>query len=154
MIDTSILARLQRLEDVEAIDRLKTMYCFHCDNDFDADAIAGLFSEDATWDGGLQRGRHVGRKAIRDFLDQNKGRIPFAAHLLCNPLIDVNGDCARGRWRMLMPHNKTTASAPGAHWLINSYDDDFVRRDGRWYISVLRVQIATLDPQNMFWSTV
>ena len=62
MNDPALVARLKRLEDVEAIERLKTMYCFHCDDGFDPEAIAALFCEDGVWDGGS---RVEGRGPIR-----------------------------------------------------------------------------------------
>ena len=42
--------RLQVLEDTEAIRTLKTLYAAHCDDDFNYDAIAALFAEDAVWE--------------------------------------------------------------------------------------------------------
>ena len=39
--------RITRLEDIE---RLKARYCEICDHDdYDADAMASLFTEDGTW---------------------------------------------------------------------------------------------------------
>ena len=42
--------RLQVLEDAEAIRNLKARYAALCDNQYDADGIAGLFTEDAVWE--------------------------------------------------------------------------------------------------------
>lgn len=151
MNDPALLARLQRLEDMEAVDRLKTMYCFHCDDGFDPDAIAALFCEDGVWDGGTLRGSQVGRVAIRAYFAQNKSRIPFSAHLLSNKLIDVDGDRARGRWRMLMPYNNAENPPHGARWQVSAYDDDFVRLDRRWYFKTLRLKLARLDAQKGEW---
>src|SRR5437762_1356320 len=39
--------RLQVLEDAEAIRNLKARYAALCDNQYDADGIASLFTEDA-----------------------------------------------------------------------------------------------------------
>ena len=56
--------RLQALEDAEAIRNLKSRYAALCDDNYDADGIAALFAEDATWESpGL--GRFEGRDAIR-----------------------------------------------------------------------------------------
>ena len=58
--------RLQSLEDAETIRNLKSRYATLCRSRYDADGIAALFTEDATWDSpGL--GRFEGRDAIRDF---------------------------------------------------------------------------------------
>ena len=42
--------RLQALEDAEAIRNLKAAYAAHCDNRYDADAIAAQFTADAIWE--------------------------------------------------------------------------------------------------------
>ena len=42
--------RLQALEDAEAIRNLKARYAALCDNQYDADRIANLFTEDAVWE--------------------------------------------------------------------------------------------------------
>ncbi len=42
------------LEDIEEIKRLKAGYCSSCDDNYDADSIASLFTEDAIWDGGIR----------------------------------------------------------------------------------------------------
>ena len=60
----SIEARIQRLEDIEAIKQNKARNCAHCDNDYAPDALAELFTEDAIWDGGVF-GLHEVREAIR-----------------------------------------------------------------------------------------
>jgi ketosteroid isomerase-like protein len=58
--------RLQALEDAEAIRNLKSRYAALCDDNYDADGIAALFAEDATWES-LGLGRFEGRDAIRAF---------------------------------------------------------------------------------------
>ena len=58
--------RLQMIEDVEAIKKLKYQCCVYCDDNYSADGIASLFTEDAIWDGGTF-GRYEGREAIRRF---------------------------------------------------------------------------------------
>ena len=56
--------RLQTLEDAEAIRNLKARYAALCDQQYDADGLAALFTDDASWDSpGL--GRFDGREAIR-----------------------------------------------------------------------------------------
>ena len=55
--------RLQVLEDAEAIRNLKARYAALCDQQYDADRIALLFTEDALWESpGL--GRFEGREFL------------------------------------------------------------------------------------------
>jgi ketosteroid isomerase-like protein len=58
--------RLQVLEDAEAIRNLKARYAALCDNQYDADGIASLFTEDAVWESPAL-GRFEGRDTIRNF---------------------------------------------------------------------------------------
>jgi ketosteroid isomerase-like protein len=71
--------RLQALEDAEAIRNLKARYAALCDQQYDADGIAALFTEDALWDSpGL--GRFEGREAIRSFFRGASAIFSFAIH--------------------------------------------------------------------------
>ena len=90
-------ARIQRLEDIESIRALKARYCMYCDDNYDVEGLASLFTEDAIWDGGI-RGKAIGRDGIREFFQHAPERLPFAVHMVMNPLIEVNGDEATGVW--------------------------------------------------------
>src|SRR5713101_1964785 len=60
--------RVQALEDVNAIRHLKARYAASCDDQYNPDGIAALFTEDAVWESqGL--GRFEGRGAIRAFFE-------------------------------------------------------------------------------------
>ena len=50
MSTTDIERRLQALEDIEAIKKLKIRYC-HCADAQDHPGFASLFTEDAVWEG-------------------------------------------------------------------------------------------------------
>ncbi len=89
--------RLRVLEDLEEIKQLKARYAALCDNGYDCDGIAALFTPDGVWDGG-DLGRAEGRGAIRDFFVKAPKAFPFAIHHVMNPIIEVSGDTARGRW--------------------------------------------------------
>ena len=95
--------RIDRLESIEAIKRLKATYCMYCDANYDPDGICSLFTEDGVWDGGPSFGRYQGREQIRKFFESISGTIVFAAHLVLNPIITVDGSRARGRWWLHTP---------------------------------------------------
>ena len=121
--------RIKTLEDIEEIKRLKARYCAYCDENYDAEGIAGLFTEDAVWDGGI-RGRADGQQEIRDFFTQAAQRLPFAIHMVMNPIIQVDGDHATGMWYLFQAC--TYAEDNRAVWGSGRYDEKYVRVDGDW----------------------
>ena len=50
---TTLEERVLRIEDIEAIRSMKMAYARYCDDDYKADEIAELFTEDGVWDGGV-----------------------------------------------------------------------------------------------------
>ncbi len=45
---TTLEQRIQVLEDIEAIRKLKALYCAACDDDHNPDKLGPLFAQDAT----------------------------------------------------------------------------------------------------------
>jgi ketosteroid isomerase-like protein len=76
---------------------LKAHYAALCDNQYDAEGIASLFTEDAVWESPAL-GRFEGRDAIRSFFREASGIFSFAIHYSLNGHIEVEGDQARARW--------------------------------------------------------
>jgi uncharacterized protein (TIGR02246 family) len=141
--------RLRELEDIEEIKRLKARYAAACDNNYDADAIAELFAEDAQWDGG-DLGKANGREKIRAFFRHASEFFPFAIHNVMNPQIKVDGDHATGQWYLLQP--ATMAKGNQAVWLDATYNDEYARIDGRWVFQKLRVTTHFLTPYEQGWA--
>jgi hypothetical protein len=128
--------RIRVLEDIEAIKKLKARYCYFCDSNYDADGIAGCFVEDGVWDGG-EFGRFEGRAAIHEFFAKIAPRmLCFAMHQVMNPLIEINGDRATGRWYIFEP--VTFVQDAQAGWLAGRYEDEYVRVGGEWKYQRLR----------------
>ena len=129
-------ARLEKLEsrimDLEAADEirnLKATYAAACDDNYNPDAIAALFVEDAVWESdGL--GNFEGREAIREFFRGISSYFTFALHYGLNPKIEVAGDTARARWYLFMPC--TVSDGGRALWRAGIDDEEYVRVDGRW----------------------
>jgi ketosteroid isomerase-like protein len=121
--------RLQALEDAEAIRNLKARYAALCDDRYDADGIAALFTEDAVWESpGL--GRFEGREAIRDFFRGAGGIFSFAIHYSLNGQIYVEGDTARAQWYLFMPC--TVADGNRATWRAGIDHESYARVGRVW----------------------
>ena len=128
--DPAVLARLQRLEDMEEIRTLLLDY----GRLLDARDLAGysrLFAKDGEWVGGF--GSAQGPAAIQVFMEKNLGTGPNKTntyHLLTNFVIDVKGDTATAwsRWTFVTPgpDGKPILAQAGR------YDDTLVRENGKW----------------------
>ena len=145
--------RVETLESIEAIKRLKHRYCAYCDDGYDADGIAAQFVEDGIWDAGAAFGRYEGRAAIRAFFAGVSSQIVFAGHLVMNEIIDVDAesDSAHARWWIIMPATMMMEGVKTAVWLLGEYDDRYVQRDGTWMFQTLSVNIHFVKPHKDGW---
>jgi uncharacterized protein (TIGR02246 family) len=128
--DSSVEARLQRLEDAEEIRMLLLDYGRFLDAR-DLVAYSRLFAKDGEWAGGF--GSAKGPTGILAFMEKNLGTGPNRGntfHILSNFVINVDGDTATAwsRWTFVTPgaDGKPVISQAGR------YDDSLVREDGRW----------------------
>ncbi len=127
----SLEARVDRLESIEAIKKLKHVYMNHCDLGYKPADLGPLFTDDAVWTSAMF-GHHAGRKAINDFFGGISAQIVFAAHLAMNFVIEVDGDRASGQWRILMPCTMMEDGQKVSRWILGDYDERYVRQDGVW----------------------
>ncbi|MEE2777580.1 MAG: nuclear transport factor 2 family protein [Acidobacteriota bacterium] len=148
MVDADLAARIGRLEDIEAIRRLKARYCYACDDGYDTDTLVDLFVEDAVWDGG-DLGVAVGREKIRRFFDNTPAVMPFAVHMVMDPLIDVDGDRATGAWYLFQA--ATYAPDGTALWGSARYDEEYVRTAQGWKFQSLRLTSHFWTPFDAGW---
>lgn len=146
-------ARIQRLEDIQAIHDLKMAYAKLCDEGYDADGIVALFAEgvDVEWVSDVF-GTHRGRDGIRAWFDDVDEEIRWALHLMINPVIEVadDGETATGSFYLL---ELATMSAPGggdpdAVVMTGKYRDELVRENGTWRFKRIEInfeQVSNLD---------
>ncbi len=103
MENSELEKRITVLEDIEAIKKLKALYCDICDDDHNP----GSYRHDF-------RGRwHLGRQGLRSgegshgelrkLFESFQDRISFSQHNVMNPIIEVNGDHAKGPWYFIGP---------------------------------------------------
>ena len=154
---TSLAAKLAELEgrvrDLEAageIRNLKATYAAACDDNYNPDAIAALFVEDAVWESdGL--GNFEGREAIREFFRGVSSYFTFALHYGLNPKIEVAGETARARWYLFMPC--TVSDGGRALWRAGIDDEEYVRVDGRWMFKRKKSTTIFNTPFEEGWAT-
>lgn len=119
------------LDDERAIERLKHEYCFAID-DGRYEEWASLFTDD----GRFVRGSgdtFEGYDELHEFAsEQFDPLFETVTHVVTNPVVNVDGDEATGRWYLLFVY-ETEDGAVG--WTQARYEDEYRRVDGEWRIA-------------------
>lgn len=134
----------QQAADILEICQIRSAYSWHYDSS-DLDALIDLFTEDAVCDFGPY-GVWTGKDAIRTGYAANLTAPDdqFATiHPSTNPLIELDGDTATGRWFLLDHILGPKDTSPLR--IIGAYNDEFRRVGGDWKISRTRI--------DFLWST-
>ncbi|MFP6656288.1 MAG: nuclear transport factor 2 family protein [Myxococcota bacterium] len=129
--------RMTRMEDLEAVKQLKALYCEICDDDHDPNRITSIFTEDGIWDGSGM-GKAQGHAEIRGLFEGFQKQVRFSQHMVMNPVIEIDGDRAHGRWYFLGMF--TFYEGNQAKWLTARYHEEYLKSGGEWKISSLRIK--------------
>ena len=141
----NIEKEVQRLMDIEAIKDLKNRYARMCNDNHNYELVDTIFSPDVRWECSPDDpwGSAVGREAFielfKGFQKQMDGRC--LGHNITNPIITFDDDThAHGHWHLFGAFKSGEESkGAGVGFLEQGYyDDDYVKIDGKWYISTLR----------------
>ena len=135
--------RIQELEDAEAIRDLQSNYIYWLSSR-QWEKIVDCFAEDSTVKI-ESTPRRKGKAEIAEMfksLTTNYPNFQEGGRILAQPVIDVNGDKARGYWTMAQfRFNFTTSSetvslfGPG---LQGRYDVKYVKEKGKWKFADLK----------------
>ena len=124
--------KVQRLEDLDAIRNLTTRY-MHAMHDARWSDAVSCFAEDASYDHGIL-GYLQNKDDIRSFYEEfmrayeeNGG---WAFDILSNPLIEIDGDRAEGRWFLLTL--LTDPDSKEAAWGVATLEYEYKRERGEW----------------------
>lgn len=151
-----LAARLQRLEDIEAIKWLIVRYAQGADEGNNVDMLLPLFAEDAVWDAGERFGRYEGKAAIREFLLGSHSFIGWTLHYMVSPAIQIadDGRTARAFWYLWetanMPNSRTRE--PEALWIGGTYDTTLAKENGQWKFKQVNLKIKLLSPYSEGWA--
>lgn len=138
--------RVADLEDLEALRALKVRYARFCDDNYDPEGIASLFTPDGVWDGGPLFGRVEGHDAIIAHFRGAPSRLPWALHFTLAPELTLEGDPgparrAHGTWYLWQPCIRRSKDGTDHEaWLTGRYADRYVKADGVW-----RFEHVTVD---------
>jgi hypothetical protein len=143
--------RVDRLESVEAIKKLKHTYMKYCDLGYPPAKLGPLFADDAVWTS-KAFGHHPSRSAIEAFFGGISAEIVFAAHLAMNFVIDVDGDHGTGQWRILMPCTMMEGGRKVSRWILGDYDERYVRQNGVWLFQKIDFHVNFNVPFDQAWA--
>ncbi len=137
-MESELEKRIAILEDIEAIKKLKALYCYLADAGINGDAskmdeLMTYFTDDAWIDFGTADAPdvHKGKKAVTEFYKVNVCEaLSYSAHLVANPIIEVDGDKAKGRWYVFVPC--TIREINTASWLFGRYEEEYAKIKGQW----------------------
>ena len=91
-------------------------------------------------------GTHDGREAIRTFFQGSSKRVPFALHMVVNPIIQVDGDTATGSWYLWQPMVYALPEGEHAYWMSARYDDRYRRTPQGWQFERVAITLKVLAP--------
>ena len=159
---SSLEARIRMVEDIEEIKNLMAAYTVYLDSLQRMDELLALFTEDAKFsvsssgDAGAEKalmGTFEGKEALRALFAQgaSTAHYVYMAHHVTNPLIAVDGEKATGKWYLLSPFTALTPQGPRAVWEQGTYDNDYVKVDGKWKIKFMRFQFNFSTPYEDGW---
>lgn len=141
--------RIQVLEDQEAVRDLRHAY-HEGANELKPLEMAELFAEDATLDYG-DWGTAEGRAAIGDMFRRSigsEGVVPFTKQFIHNHRFQLDGDRGTGRSYLV-----GTPVYNGESFLFElRFDDEYVKRDGRWYFQSVTARVYFMVPLKEGWA--
>lgn len=142
---------LQYLSDLESIRRLAAHYANLCDDDFQSEALADLFTPDGVWTAeGF--GPFEGRAALVDFFNMLGANSLFTLHTVGNEEIDIDGDTAKCRWSTINVNTFKGDHDPEDDWKFLRYDVDFVRTGDDWKFKCMKVIIRASGSNSAGWA--
>ena len=137
--------RVGRLEDVHAIKTLKYQYAAFCDAGYDLDGLCSVFVPDGRW-AASGHGDFRGHAEIREYFTRLSTMVVDVLHYVTSPSIDVAEDrqSATGRFYLLCLCKQRRRDVPSIAdpvVIIGTYEDQFVKVNGRWFFRELVVDV-------------
>ncbi len=147
--------KIQILEDVESIKKLKASYCYWADAGIAGDAsqmdeLIAHFTDDAPWADFGPFGEHKGKEAVGAFFREVVvSTLSYSAHMVSNPIIEVDGSKATGKWYVDVPCTLRGAERP--MWLQAKYDEEYVKEGGQWKWKSIVAKFDFITPFDEGW---
>ena len=155
-------ARVQTIEDIEAVKKLQRAYCYYLEH-WQDEEIIGLWSQspDASVEIG-ESGLYTGKEGIRGFFSYSQHFItkevkppPELLHLLMPVAaivdVDTDGKTAKGRWYCFGCYAVDRNGKPQALFESGIYENEYVKEDGKWKFKKLHYNSIFTTPYEDGW---
>ena len=146
MANLTLKQRIQRLEDIEAIKNLQWRYAHAVDQGWNGKMMEWetvfdqFFTEDASWESPASGMFAKGKEQITGLFKGLSDAVKLALHSMTNPIIEVNGDTATGKWILLNPNSFQNAEKMNFGFCSDVID--YARTPKGWRIKKLLVYVA------------
>lgn len=159
MTDAALLARVERLEAIEAVRALIGRYATGADRRNDPAIMQPLFADDAVWEA-RGFGRCEGAAAIAAHLaDIGRRQITWSLHLMGAPWIELAAGASHGRcrwhlWELATMRGDDEGAPDRGHWIGGAYEAELVRTDAGWRFRHLLLELSLLSPCADDWQRI
>lgn len=145
----AISPELQVLVDKNNIEELVYHFDYLQDDGKPIEAVERYCTEDVLFDAG-PLGRTEGKEAMKAVGEEVfSEELLFTRHMRHNPVIDVDGDEATGKWYAEIP---SITGNDEAIWLQGTYELGFRRVDDEWKISKYTFEFTYATPYDQGWA--
>ncbi len=140
--------RVQKLEDIESIKKLRARYGYAVDEK-KIDDVMDLFAATARVDFGPGE-KYETPKEIRVFFGERvPAGLPFGMHLVHNAVIEVEGEKATGVWYVMVPG--TSGLTGQAIWTAGKYEEEYIKEADRWKFLSIKFTAYFSTPYDAGW---
>lgn len=145
-------------DDRAEIENLSTRYMVAVDAG-DIDTVMATWADDGVleWVGGIERGKAAIRKAMSGFSARLHGTVapgatsrPRTRHMILNHVIDVEGNRAHTTCYWFALTNNTPQKDVQLVYF-GHYEDELVKRNGRWYFEHRKVFNESASNRALFY---
>ena len=150
---SGLMHRLRILQDEREVTNLQRIYGYYVDRKM-WDDVADLFAPDATMELGLQ-GVYAGKASIRRALNQfgqpglREGELNDRLQLQIVVHVDPGGLTAKARGVEL---GMTGLNGAGGQWIEGIFENEFVKRDGKWQFKSLHFYPRLITDYDKGWA--
>ena len=160
-------ARVTRLDDIKAIEKLQCIYGYYHDYS-DWQNVIDLFTDDdpsvEVSDYGVYKGKEGLRRFYVDLMGGGPGKKPRPGYLSISfqlqgvVSVEPGSNTAKARWYGMGIEAKSTVALHEGElrqtWIAGIYENEYVKEDGVWKIKKLHFNLTFRTPYEEGWLNV